>query len=113
MVKRKMNDYDITDGEQIDNYLKKKFPSTVYRGIVVDDQIIPLKNGQFIINNKDMHWTAIYKTNNKLYEYDSYGRDMLPNIDEIDVPVTERQGIGKDMGDCGQRTIAKMIQIFG
>ena len=108
-----MNDGDITTGRQIDNYLRSKFSPNVYRGIVINDNIPQLPNNSFVINNKDRHWTTIYKVNNELLEFDSYGRNMLPSIKDTQVKPSDRQGAsGIDDQDCGQRTIAKLLMIF-
>ena len=118
-----MNDNDITTGEQIDGYLKKKFTPKTYRGIIIDlnteniDDFIkddPLRNNQFYINNYMRHWTAIYKKKNKYYEFDSYNRDMLED-DVIDKKISNKDIQGKggiDDGDCGQRTIAFLLNEF-
>jgi len=108
-----MRDGDITNGEQINNYLLKKFPTTVYRGIIIDNEIPQLQDNQFVINNQDRHWTAIYKKNGVLQEFDSYGRDMLPTIKDTYIKPENRQGAsGSDYQDCGQRTIARMLITF-
>ena len=36
-----------------------------------------LKDGQIAVLNKDVHWTAVYKKKGKLYEVDSFNRDLL------------------------------------
>jgi hypothetical protein len=109
-----MGDSDITTGEQINKYLKKYFNDDEYKGIVLDDNIPELKKNQFIINNKNIHWTAVYNLNGKVKEFDSYGRDMLRNIDDTFIPINQRQGANQlDEGDCGQRTIAFLLLIYG
>jgi len=107
-----MKDGDITTGAQIDSYLRKYFPSNIYRGIVVNDEIPTLKSNQFVINNKRVHWSLIYNKDG-LKEFDSYGRDMIPEIKDTYVLPSNRQGYGGvDLSDCGQRSISKAIQIF-
>ena len=106
-----MNDGDITTGRQIDNYLRSKFSPNVYKGIIINDNIPHLfPDNSFVINNKDRHWTTIYKKNNELLEFDSYGRNMLPSIKDTQVKPSDRQRA--DDQDCGQRTIAKLLMIF-
>lgn len=107
-VKEEMGDRDVTTGTQITCYLDKYYTPAIYRGICLDNDIPALHNGQFCINNFNRHWTAVFRKNNKLYEFDSYNRDMLGRK-FINRRVNKRdvQGYGGiDDGDCGQRTCA-------
>ena len=111
-----MQDYDMTNGEQIDNYAKKYFPKQ-YKGLVVDidsnniKQLPPLQNNQFYINNKDLHWTAFIKTKGKLHEFDSYNRDLIKQLPELKVSSIQG-GNGIDDQSCGQRTLAFLHTLF-
>lgn len=115
-----MNDTGITNGLQLDTYARKYFPQA-YRGILTnvnDDNVqsyaSKLNRNQFYILNKDNHWTALVNRNNKVYEYDSYNRDMLDTIPELKIQTAENiQGAsGIDDQSCGQRVLAKMHTIF-
>ena len=105
-----MGDRDVTTGKQLTDYLYRYYPQNIFIGICVDNDIPKLENGQFCINNYNHHWTAVYQKNNKLYEFDSYNRDMLgSNYIDKTVPKLSMQGYGGiDDGDCGQRTCAMM-----
>jgi len=120
IVKGRLNDTGITNGEQLDRYARRYFP-TQYKGILtdVDDSNIQqyihsLGRNQFYILNKDMHWTALVNRSGKVKEYDSYNRDLLKQIPELKIQTAEDiQGAsGIDDKSCGQRVLAKMHIIF-
>ena len=106
----------MTNGSQIDKYAKKYFPKH-YKGMVVDidssniNSLPPLQNNQFYINNKDVHWTAFIKLNGKLYEFDSYNRDLIKQLPELKAPSVQGRG-GVDDASCGQRTLAYLHTLF-
>ena len=110
-----MGDNDITTGQQLNDFATRHpVLRRYYKDLVINDKFPDIPTNGFIINNKNNHWTAIYKRpGHPIMEYDSYGRDMLPDIKDTKIPISEVQGAnGIDSGDCGQRTLAKMIQIF-
>lgn len=68
-----------------------------------------LENGQIAILNKDVHWSAIYKKNNKKYEFDSFGRDLLgKGFADAKMPKSFLQPFTE--ANCGQRTAAWLIK---
>ena len=81
-----------------------------YKGILVDDEYKKihnnmLKNGDIYIYNRDQHWSAIFKLNGKLYEYDSYNRDLLGNkFKDYKIGGFVQGKNGIDNSDCFQRT---------
>lgn len=110
-IEAKLNNTGITNGEELDNLIKQIFPTDSYVGVIQYKSVkdLPkLKNNQFALLNKDTHWTIIFKKNDKLYEFDSYGRDMLGKgyrdvkFKNFKQPLTEM--------NCGQRSVAVAIK---
>lgn len=109
-MKNEIGGDGITTGEQLDGFCKKYFSPSVYRGIAINGNVPALKNNQFVIHNRDEHWSSVFKKNNKTYDWDSYSRDLFPEYIDSKVPIKERQNYGgADLQDCGYRVIAKMI----
>ena len=102
----------ITTSDDIDKLMKQLFGDR-YIGVyswqtVRDVPQAPLKDGQIAVLNKDVHWTAVYKKKGKLYEVDSFNRDLLgPRF--IDDNVAKGLKQTPATADCGQRMIAKLI----
>jgi hypothetical protein len=68
-----------------------------------------LSEGQVAILNRQIHWTSVYKKNGKLYEIDSYNRDMLgASFKDDKLPSSFKQPF--NTADCGSRTIALLIK---
>lgn len=67
-----------------------------------------LKNGEKFIYNTGNHWIGLFKKKGKLYEFDSFGRDMLGD-QFIDSNKKEIQKM--DESNCGQRTINKLSKL--
>ena len=105
----------VTSGGQLDKFAKTYIPRG-YRGIYSETDPIPrLKNNEFIIKNvpHNTHWIAVFKLNGTLYEYDSFGRDMLgarykdfnrPNDNLVDQRFIQM--------DCGQRVLSILMSLF-
>lgn len=112
-VKLELKDYDSTNGNQLNNFLKKYF-NDEYIGITINNNIPNLKNNQFVINNKDNHWNVIYKLNDELYEFDSYGRNLLGSgYKDIILKNKNLQGYNNiDNSDCGQRSLTYILLKF-
>ena len=121
-VKSKIGD-GITSGAQLHNFIKSHPKlDRAFSGIIAIKPYNmlkylaanPLKNNTFLINNDKMHWMAIYRDKNGEYkEYDSYNRDMYPDIEEDKVNIMNVQGkAAPDSSDCGARVLAKMMNIF-
>lgn len=113
-----MNDHDITDNKQMDKIMIEIFGDH-YRGIIVDDEYKRLdsskmKNNDIFIYHSNMHWSAIFKLDGKIYEYDSYNRDLLGKRFKNYAIHGFEQGSRSesDNGDCGQRTVAALISVF-
>ena len=67
-----------------------------------------LEEGQVCILNKDTHWTATYKKQGKLYEIDSFNRDLLGSkYHDAKVPKSFVQPPFNT--DCGQRAMSELI----
>lgn len=98
-----------------------------FRGVYASDELPSIKNNQMYISNLDTrsepgsHWVAVYKKNNKLYVYDSFGRQsktIFNNIYKkggsvIDFDLDAEQNIKQT--DCGLRAIVAlyMMDEFG
>ena len=100
----------ITTSDDIDKLMKQLFGDRyigVYSWQTVRD-VPALKDGQIAVLNKDVHWTAVYKTKDTLYEVDSFNRDLLgPRYTDDNVAKSLKQTPAT--ADCGQRLIAKLI----
>jgi len=100
----------ITNGSDIDKIMKPIF-GTNYIGIVrwKSPKDVPyLEEGQVCILNKDTHWTATYKKQGKLYEIDSFNRDLLGSkYHDAKVPKSFVQPPFNT--DCGQRAMSELI----
>ena len=106
----------ITNGGQLDGLARYLFKKS-YKGIYLKRDKLPLlrHHGDFAILNEpeNIHWIAIFNLNGKLYEFDSYARDMLgsgfrdfnKNNDAID-----DQGISQE--NCGARVVSMMVSLF-
>jgi hypothetical protein len=70
-----------------------------------------LKNNDVALLNKNIHWTAIYKKNGKLYEIDSFNRDLLKD-QYIDNKLPGGFKQNNNEANCGQKTIALLIYKF-
>lgn len=68
----------------------------------IDSEKSKLKEGKFIIILKDSHWIAIFMKNGKIYEFDTFGRDLLGDGFE-DHSKKQLQKITEY--NCGQRTL--------
>ena len=78
-VKTMIGKTGITTSDDIDKLMKQLFGDRyigVYSWQTVRD-VPKLKDGQIAVLNKDVHWTAVYKKKCKLYEVDSFNRDLL------------------------------------
>lgn len=86
-----------------------------YKGTFARDHIPNLNNGESSIINLDTsdkngsHWIALYKYNNQLYFYDSFGRpNLLPELNYKEaLDYDAEQNIY--MSDCGQRCITWLL----
>jgi len=110
LVKQAIGTSGITTASQCDRILRHLFGDR-YIGVVEwksSADIPKLVNGQLALLNKDVHWTAVYKKHNKLYEIDSFNRDLL-GARYIDDKVPRSFKQTPYTSDCGQRTIAKLI----
>ena len=103
----------ITTSDDIDKLMKQLFGDR-YIGIYSWQTVRAtctrpkLKDGQIAVLNKDVHWTAVYKKKGKLYEIDSFNRDLLgPRF--IDDKVAKGLKQTPATADCGQRMIAKLL----
>jgi hypothetical protein len=101
----------ITNGEEISKIMKELFGKR-FIGIVQwksTKDVPPLKEGEVVILNKDVHWTAAYKLHGKLYEVDSFNRDLLGSKFKDDrAPASFRQT--PTTADCGQRTVSLLVR---
>ena len=90
-----------------------------YKGAKMSDQIPRLKNNEMCIINTDptykkgLHWLGLYKYDNKIYVYDSFGRNyktLSPHFKNkrwINVNKTiEEADTGKD---CGQLSMTFLL----
>lgn len=103
----------ITTGADIDKIMKSLFKDR-YIGMFEwrsPADVPKLEEGQVAILNKAVHWTAAYAKNGKLYEIDSYNRDLLgAQYKDDKVPASFQQPFNTT--DCGQRTITMLIKYF-
>lgn len=113
-MERQLGKTGITNGEELDTLARRLFPPDVYVGIVQYETIAdlpPLKEGQFALLNSDLHWTIIYKKNGILYEFDSYGRDMLGRgYRDARFPKSFKQTMNEM--NCGQKSLAFAAKQF-
>jgi hypothetical protein len=111
-VEGEMQDRDSTSDDQVEAMMHKYFPEQ-YVGIFSKNNIPHLQEGQIALvfdGPASMgHWRAVYKLRGKLYEYDSYKRDVQGSR-YIDANSGKAQG-GSDT-NCGQRTIAHLLKVF-
>lgn len=94
----------ITYGAKL-NTVAKELLNKKFAGVfLATDMPIKLDNNTGVLINKpiNVHWIAQAKINNKIYTYDSYGRNMGPNAVK-DTPIDFIQK-GKQM-DCGSRSL--------
>ena len=106
----------------MEKHIKKSTLKNFYYGTIAyedkeynninKDTFKSLPNNKFIVIHNKYHWTAVFRKNNKLYEIDSYGRDMLDSIPELYIPLKKRQGYNGDDQSCGQRTLAILHSVF-
>ena len=90
-----------------------------YLGTFAADEIPKMKKNDMLIANLDKkgeakkeHWVAMYKSNGKVYFYDSFGRGykiILPNVENLnenieDTALEAEQKI--DQYDCGLRCLS-------
>ena len=70
----------ITNGEQL-YILSKQIFGDKFKGIYIKKEMLPpLKNhGDFAILNEpeNQHWISIFNHDGTMFEFDSFGRDML------------------------------------
>jgi hypothetical protein len=102
-----------TNTEQLNKY--GSFFIDNYKGTFARDHIPNLKNGESTIINLDTsdkngsHWVALYKNNNQLYFYDSFGRpNLLPELnykEALDYDAEQKV----NQLDCGQRCISWLL----
>lgn len=121
-IKKAMKKTGITSNIDLKSYICHSYHLKPYfRGIssVAPNDMaayitsLNLKDNEFIINNHNMHWTAIINSS-RFLEIDSYNRDVYPEIHEYDFNSKNNQGRGKkDDMSCGQRTLAHLIQLIG
>ena len=103
---------------QLDNIAKKIFGNR-YKGSFSSDQIPKLENDECCIANLDdsskpgSHWISLYKKNNDIYVYDSFGRSskkIIPSVFKSgngtikDTDYDSEQKINEN--NCGQRSLA-------
>ena len=112
-IKKALGKSGITNGDDINKLAKQLFGDRFIGIFVIKGQssVPTLKEGQIAILNKDVHWYAIFKKDGKLYETDSYGRDLLgPKYKDKLPPKSFIQGNGGvDNQDCGQRALTSLI----
>lgn len=113
-IKKQLGKEGITNGKDISDLAKELFGDRfigIY--IVKTNKDVPeLSKNQIAILNSNNHWYAIFEKNGKLYETDSYGRDMLgpKYIDDVP-PKSFIQGQnGIDKMDCGSRLLVNLIE---
>lgn len=118
MVEKKIRDDDTTSAEQLANYamkyLKKHFigitnktPAEMKRYIIKN----PMTDDAFIINLDKHHWTAIVRKNGRYHQFDSFNRNLYgKDFKQLRLPAAGVQK--KREQNCGQRVLAKMIQLF-
>lgn len=94
----------------------RKFFNTNFKGVFPID-LIPykdLKNHDFLIFNLDKHnqpgshWCAMYKFDNNIYVYDSFGRKVLKNNKQVINSELDAEQ-KKSEKNCGQRCIAWLL----
>jgi len=113
MLVHKLIGNKITTGSDLYR-LGKKLIGDKFRGIFTRRDIPKLNEGESAILNvpSNEHWISIFKKNGKLYEFDSFGRDMLGNgytdFNTKDDNFDE-QKIWQS--DCGQRSVALLMSI--
>jgi hypothetical protein len=106
------------------NDLKKKGKKVLgrgFRGVFASDKLPKINNKQMYIANLDKlnergsHWIGVYKHNDKLYVYDSFGRSskkIIPSIFHrkgggiVDTQYDPEQSVKED--NCGLRSIAAL-----
>lgn len=105
----------ITTGKQLYDLASRLFGSK-FKGIHFRDRLPNLKHhGDFAIVNEPMneHWISVFNYNGKLYEFDSFGRDMLGvpyhDFNVVGDAISEQR---LDQADCGARVIAMMVTLF-
>lgn len=113
-----MKDYDETHLNQLLDFAKKYLPNNFQGMIMIDPKSIkiyleeyPLKNNHFYINLFDHHWTSVIKRNGKMYQFDSFNRNLYGNgLTRILLKQAEKQKVNEST--CGQHVLAKLLQIF-
>jgi hypothetical protein len=105
-----------------------KLLGSKFKGVYASDRIPILDNNEYSIINVDKsgmngsHWLSIAKYNNKIYLYDSFGRDdekILPSLKKsknglvVDTDADVEQKITQL--DCGARCLAWLVlfEYFG
>lgn len=100
--------------------LGKKLFGNKFKGVFASDQIPQLKNTEMAIVNLDKsnepgsHWVAIYKSNNNIWIYDSFGRStysILPNLKKsgngnVKEADNDPEQFGTKSEECGQLSIS-------
>lgn len=91
-----------------------------WRGVHASDKLPNIKNGQMYIANLDKstepgsHWVGVYKEDNKLYVYDSFGREssqILPSIFKKHLQVLDTEHDAeqaKAEDNCGLRSMTAL-----
>jgi hypothetical protein len=103
----------ITNGEQLESLARYIFGAR-FRGVFSPRQKLPvLREAQFVIINKpaNQHWIAAYRLRGKLYEYDSFDRDMLGGK-YLDGDVDGRADQRISQSNCGQRVLAHVLTVL-
>lgn len=103
-----MTNYSTTNNRELERMGKALLDN--FKGVYLFDQKIPeLKEGECCIKNTDNHWIAIYRKDGKLYEYDSFGRDMIGKKYK-----DANKGIEQDpmSNICGQMSLSHLLRIF-
>ena len=105
----------ITNGEQLDGLSRRLFGGN-YKGLYGEFDNFPhLDNNEFIIVNKpnNQHWISIFNRGGKMYEFDSFARDLMggkyidfnTRYDNI-----KEQKINEL--NCGARTVAMIMTLL-
>lgn len=96
----------LTTGDQI-NMIGKQYFGSKFKGIfpIRGPQDVPqLKEGEVAILNKDVHWWPVWKKDGKLYEGDSFNRDLLgAKYRDVKQPPGFKQKLNES--NCGPRAI--------
>lgn len=117
----------VTTAVQLDNFCKKylkKYYHGIYvyrKGNIDTEPWFPLQRNTFVIYNKpvNVHWVAIINKNDKLYEFDSYGRknfvengtgSSMVDLNTKNDKIPDQYGL---QSDCGARCIAFVSAVFG